>query len=226
MIAYYLSPYKPPKAETVSEIDLNENQTPIKLFDRKDSPRKTMRVLLALWYATHFTFENMYLKFLVTYMQYCPLQLSASKSAEIFSVASAIFTAFCGVSIFLRFRLTKIIYYAYGAMTLGVVLMVFGHYNIILLWISSVVICAGFAPMYAVIYAFADELLSFNDHVSASFMLLLSILTLVTPAIIGLYIEEYSVIFIIIEGFFFAISAILFIAIVFLIKKYQKKLSR
>ena len=222
LIAYYMSPYKP----TTDVTNLNDNQSHVKLFDRKDSPCKTMRLLFALWYASHFVFENMYLKFAVTYMQYSPQQLSASKSAEIFSIATAVFTTFCGINIFLtlRIKMIKIMYCAYGAMTLGVVLLMFNQYSIIILWMSNVVICAGLAPMYAAVYAFTGEYLTFTDHVSASFMLLRAMLTLVTPIIIGIYIEQYSTIFIILETFFMACSLIIFLTIIFLIKKHGKKL--
>ena len=224
IIAYFLSPYKSSKEEK----DLNDNPMPIKLFDRKESPRKTMRVLFALWYASHFVFENMYLKFAVTYMQYSPQKLTAPKSAELFSIASAVFTVSCGINLFLTFRIKmiKIMYCAYGTLTLGVMLMMLDKYSVIFLWMSNVIICLGLGPMYAAVYAYIGEHLTFSNRLSAIFMLLRSILTLVTPIIIGIYIEQYSTIFIIIEEFFFGFSLLMFLIINFIVIKYTKRFTK
>ena len=222
---YYIKPYKAPAEETDPTEEASKE---IKLFDRPETPRRNIRLLCALWYSTYLVFENMFLKFAVTYMQYSPGRLSAPDAAEIYSVATSVFTAFSGINILItmKVRTINILYYSNAILIVGMVMLVFAHYSIILLWMSSVVLCAGFASMYASIYAYTGELMTFTDNLSTLFIVVRSALTLVTPVLIGLYIEQNSSVFIIIEGSFFVTSLLLFLVILYFVNKYNKNINK
>src|SRR5436190_6813388 len=96
---YFIKAYKTDEIENeILTEGLSEEK---KLFDRPDTPWKTMRVLCALWYASYVIFETVFLKFAITYFEYCPLRLNAQKAAEIFSVAMAVYAAFRGLNVFI-----------------------------------------------------------------------------------------------------------------------------
>ena len=108
LIMYFIKPYQTPeKASNLT--DENSNTEAVKLFDRPESPRRTFRVLVCLWYTCYVIFETMFLKYAVTYYIYCPQKLLAQQAASLFTVASAVFTAFRGINVFIGLKL-KIIY--------------------------------------------------------------------------------------------------------------------
>ncbi|CAG2178395.1 unnamed protein product, partial [Oppiella nova] len=106
-IMYFLKPYKEPKVKgednTDTEVetqdthyDNNNNNNDViskKLFNRKETPRKTMRLLFALEFAFYLVFETTFNKFSVTYFQYSPLKLTAEKATELYTVAMSVYTA-------------------------------------------------------------------------------------------------------------------------------------
>ena len=66
--------------------------------------------------------------------------------------------------------------------------------------------------------------MTFTDNLSTLFIVVRSALTLVTPVLIGLYIEQNSTVFIIIECSFFATSLLLFLIILYFVNKYNKNI--
>ena len=128
-IMYFLKPYKEPKVKgednTDTEVetqdthyDNNNNNYDViskKLFNRKETPRKTMRLLFALEFAFYLVFETTFNKFSVTYFQYSPLKLTAEKATEIYTVAMSVYTAGLVLNILYPYRYTIIYIYTYIA---------------------------------------------------------------------------------------------------------------
>ena len=220
---YFIKPYKIPEKDC-KQTDEKSNIEDIKLFDRSETPKKTFRLLCALWYTFYVMFETMFLKYAVTYFQYCPQHLTAQKAAELFSISSAVFTAFRGINVLigLKLKIISIISYHYVILIIGMVLLVFGQNHLPLLWTASIVLCWGFSSMFAGIFAFTGEQLTMTNQLSTTFVLIRALFTLVTPVIIGMYIEDYSLIFIIILIFYLISSLIFFALIMYYIRKYSK----
>ena len=199
-----------------------------KLFDRPETPQKTIRVLFAFWYTFYVIFETVFLKFAVTYFQYCPQKLSAQKSAEIFSICMAVYSAFRGINILIAIKV-KIVYmisYHYIIITVGVILLFIGQNNITVLWTAGIIMSWGFSAMFAGIYTFTGQQLTLTDRLNTMFTMTRGLFTLFTPYILGLYIEENSIVFIYVEIIYLISSLILFALINYLIRKYSKLLNK
>ena len=130
---YFIRPYKPPIEKCESSDQDNSKVEEVKLFDRPDTPRKSIRILCALWYSFYVIFETLFLNFAVTYFQYCPLHLTARKAVELFSICTAVFTGVRGLNVFvaLKVKMLYMIYYHYAILIVGMVLLTFGKHNLI-----------------------------------------------------------------------------------------------
>ena len=221
-VMYFIKPYKTQEIQT-KEISEELKTETTKLFDRPDTPRKTMRILCAFWYTFYVIFETVFLKFAVTYFQYCPQKLTAQTGAQIFWISSAVYTAFRGINVVigLKLKMFYILIYHYIILIIGIILLIIGQYNLHFLWTGSIVLCWGFSAMFAGLFAFVGEYLTLTDSVSTVFVLIRGLFTLFTPTIIGLYIEDFSVIFLIVQLFYLISSLIIFCAIIYLIRKYS-----
>lgn len=223
LVMFFIQRYKEPQIDSTN-LDEDSSYSEKKLFDRPETPTKIIRVLYAFWYTLYVIFETVFFKFAVTYFQYCPQRLTAQKAAEVFSISSAVYTAFRGVNILIGLKVKRfyILSYHYGFLIIGMALQIVGQYNYIVLWTSSIVLCFGFSAMFAGIFAFTGQYLTLTDRLSTFFTLIRGLFTLFTPLVIGYFIEDYSMIFIIINLFYLISSLIIFISIVFLIKRYSR----
>ncbi|XP_054162128.1 uncharacterized protein LOC128960082 [Oppia nitens] len=230
---YVMRPYKEPKEKGSDDDNDNNNinertgmstaTTDIKLFDRKETPRKTIRLLFALFYAMYLIYETVFMKFAVTYFQYSPLKLSAERSAEIYSVAISVYTAGLGLNILYpyKFQIKTIISFHYVFLIGGSVMLIPARNSLSFLWCSTILTCMGFSAMYSGILSIAEQYLDMTNRLSALFLLFRGILTLVTPFIVGNYIEDNSSIFIIMEFIYLGVSLVLFITIDIMIRRFR-----
>ncbi|CAG2107489.1 unnamed protein product [Medioppia subpectinata] len=97
-------------------------------------------------------------------------------------------------------------------------LLIPGRTSVTTLWAASIATCFGFSGMFAGIYAFTEEHLNMTTRLSATFLLFRGVFTLITPFIVGNWIEDYSLVFIYMEFLFLAISIVLFAIINVMIK--------
>ena len=122
-----------------------------------------------------------------------------------------------------RFQLKTILSAHIMLVFTGTVLLIPGRYSMVCLWVASICTCLGFSAIYAGIVAFTELHMAFTNKLSATFRLLKGLFTLVTPFIVGNYIEDYSVIFIIMEFVYLSLFITLFIIINLLIVYYSHK---
>ena len=220
---YFIKPFKTTEEESkqVNE-DLSAGQQ-IKLFDRPETPRKTIRVLFAFWFTLYITFETVFLKFAVTYYQYSPHKLPAQEAAHIFSIATAVYTAFRGLNVFIGLKLSirSMLCYHYIILIIGTFLLIIGQNILSVLWVSSILLCWGFSAMFAGIYTFTGTQLTMTNQLSTLFILLRGVFTLVTPVLIGEYLDEFSEIFIFVEIFYLLSSLVFIFLIIYLIRLYK-----
>ena len=94
---YFWRPYK-----NIDEIKTDEKTPPIvsesqnaakvKLFDRKDTPRRAIRLLFAVWFAVYLAFEMVFMKYCVAYFQYSPLNVPVETGTQILSIGVTVYT--------------------------------------------------------------------------------------------------------------------------------------
>ncbi|CAG2115833.1 unnamed protein product, partial [Medioppia subpectinata] len=230
-IMHFIKPYKEPKVKnednsedtTEDEKDNQNIKINVKLFDRKETPRKTTRLLFALFFTFYIIFETIFLKFSQTYFQYSPLRLTAQKATEIYTVAITVYTVGLVLNIFypIKFKIRTILASHYVIIIIGAILLIPARTSVTTLWAASVTMCLGFSGMFAGIYAFTEQHMNFTTKLNSVFVLFRGVFTLITPFIVGNWIEDYSLVFIYMEFLFLAISIALFLTILVIIRKYS-----
>ena len=225
---FFIKPYKTSEEKTKQ---LKEDLSPeeeIKLFDRPETPRKTIRVLFAIWFTLYIIFETVFLKFAVTWFQYCPLKLPAQEAAQMFAISSIVYTISRGLNVLIGLKLSifSMLTYHYFILIVGTFLLFLGQNILSILWVSSILICWGFSAMFAGIYTFIGQNLTMTDKLNTCIVMTRGVFTFVTPIIIGEYLDDYSVIFIFVEIFYLLSSIIFFVLINYMIRRYPRIVSQ
>ncbi|XP_054161682.1 uncharacterized protein LOC128959703 [Oppia nitens] len=219
LVIYIIKPYKMPENISVSNVSDNNNTvdsnrmemdenhsrqqqhnqqtTDLKLFDDPRSPRILMRVLFTLWFGAYTLLETVFLKFAVTYYQYSPHRLTAPEAGHMYSIATLVFTVCKVVNIVLAMYLSinTVVYIHYTLLVAGIVLLIFGHWYLTVLWMASCVLMAGCAPLFSLSFSFTSQYLTFSNTMSNVFLFCRGLLLLITPYIIGQFINDYPMIF-------------------------------
>ena len=160
---FFIKPYKiadTTENEQKDPQEVQEIQNSCKIFDDtrvENKIRILMRIILAFWFTFYVLSETMFLKFAITYYQYCPHQLTAEEAARLFSYSTISYSVFRFLNVFASMKLTinTIIKIHYVVLVVGMILMIVAHFNYIALWVSGPIIMWGFAPMFAGTYTFA-----------------------------------------------------------------------
>ena len=120
-----------------------------------------------------------------------------------------------------KFNLNYVLAVHYLCVIVGTILLIPARNSMTFLWVSSIMILYGFSAMFAGIVTFIERYLNMTNKLSTLFLMFRSIMNLVTPIIVGRYLEKYTMIFIIFEFSFLFISLVIFCIIIFLIRKYS-----
>ena len=221
---FFIKPFKTTEKESKQVNEDLSSEGEVKLFDRPETPRKIMRVLFAIWYTMYVIFETMFLKFAVTWFQYCPLKLPAQEAAHIFAISTAVYTTFRGLNVFIGLKLSirTMLSYHYVILIVGTILLIVGQNILSVLWVASIILCWGFSAMFAGIYTFTGQQLTMTNQLNTFFLMIRGLFTLFTPVIIGEYLDNYSVVFIFVEIFYLFSSLILFVIINYMIRRYTR----
>ncbi|CAG2167495.1 unnamed protein product, partial [Oppiella nova] len=146
-----------------------DSTSTVKLFDRSGTPKKTIRLLFALFFSLYLVYENVYMKFAVPYFQYSPLRLSADKAAEVYSVSATVYSVGLVLNIFYpyKFQMRTIIAAHYILAIIGTLLLIPGQWSMGCLWAASIVMNLGFSAMYAGIVTMAEQYFDMTSKLSA-----------------------------------------------------------
>ncbi|CAG2103427.1 unnamed protein product [Medioppia subpectinata] len=238
VVLYFVRPYKTPTnmvKEDASSVDnnnkhdnnnvSNESQHMVKLFDRKDTPRRLARLCFALWFSIHLSFEMVFLKFCVAYFQYSPLHVPVETGTQILSTGVTVYTVGLALNIFYvyKFNLNYVLAVHYLCVIVGTILLVPAQHSLPCLWAASIMLLYGFSAMFAGIVTFTERYLNMTNQLSTLFMMIRSVFNLVTPIVVGRYLQNYTQIFIIFEFAYLGISLVMFSVIIFLIKNSRYK---
>ncbi|CAG2112438.1 unnamed protein product, partial [Medioppia subpectinata] len=199
VVLYFVRPYKTPtnviKGDE-SSVDnnnkhdnnnvSNESQHMVKLFDRKDTPRRLARLCFALWFSIHLSFEMVFLKFCVAYFQYSPLHVPVETGTQILSTGVTVYTVGLALNIFYvyKFNLNYVLALHYLCVIVGAILLVPAQHSLPCLWAASIMLLYGFSAMFAGIVTFTERYLNMTNQLSTLFMMIRSVLNLVTPIVL------------------------------------------
>jgi len=202
----------------------NNNCLETKLFDRKSSPRVLSIVLFSVFMAFFCVSENTYLRFGATYYQYIPLKLTASKSAEIVSAMATSYTIGRGISVLIAIKIKPQIMIGYHFVILitSIIILFFGQNSITLIWIGSLTLSFGFSSVFPAIFSFISRYLIITDRIGTILVFSSTSITIFAPLVLGPYIEKFSPIYIITIVTNISISILLFIIILYIIRKTNK----
>ncbi|XP_054162131.1 uncharacterized protein LOC128960085 [Oppia nitens] len=203
LLMYFISPYKQPKEKSDDEeteddrdstADDSSAASVVKIFDRKEAPRKTIRVIFCVFFGLYVIFETVYMKFMVTYLQYSPLKLTAGEAASMYSVSTIVQTVGMTLNIFYqyKFKIRTILNCHFALIIVGTILLIPGQTNIYCQWAACVLMPLGFSAMFGGIMWLAEHYMNITNVLNSMFRLSKGILCLITPLIIGPYIEDYS----------------------------------
>ena len=216
LIMYFIRRYKPndKSPETATETDL-------KLFDRSGKPRALLIVLMALSLATINSLELVYFNFGSTYMQYTEARLSAKTAASIMSVLSAAYTGGQAINFFISmFIKTKyMIGYHFLISIVAIICLYFGQSSETGLWILNTIIGFGFSVLFPGIFAYMSKYIHISNRIGTIIWFTCGVVNFVPPLILGSYIENNPMVFILIEVTYLLICSLTFVLILVLIKR-------
>ena len=182
--------------------------------------RRLNIVLIATFLATYTTLELAHFGYSATYYQFIALRLSASESAEIFSVMASSFTIGRCISAFIAIKMKPkiMISYHFFLITVALVVLYIGQTSDRLIWIGNIILGFGFSAVFPAIFAFAEQNIKINDKISTILIFSSASLALFTPFILGPLLENNSFILLEFEIVFFSASVLMFAVILFVIK--------
>jgi sugar phosphate permease len=216
-LMFIVKRYKAPEKGLKENTEISDT----KLFDRKESRRILIIIVISICLATYNAFETTFFNFSPTYYQNFALKLTASKSAEIASVAATSYTVGRGVSVFIAFKIKPQLMISYHLIIsiIAVIILAFAEYSITVLWVGNILIGFGFSALSPAIFAYIREYISLTDRIGAIFTFSCASLNSISPLILGSFIEENPIIFIICLFVFSSTTILLFIIILYIVKK-------
>ncbi|CAG2114286.1 unnamed protein product [Medioppia subpectinata] len=196
--------------------------------ERRVIPKKTLIVCTAIFFATGFMTENMYMDFGPLFFQFAQLKLSAQRAADIASTMAIALTVgrFLCIFVAVKVRPQYMIFGHVLIIWIGVIVEYFGQDYLWLLWSSAAIICYGYSCIYVTLYAFVNQYFEMTDAVGTIFIMCYNSLYLFLPYFIGDNIEQTPDIFIYLMFACVSISIVDFAFILFKVRNIPKHLIR
>ena len=177
-----------------------------------------------LLFSFHSASDDSYIQFTATYLQYIPLGLSASKSAEIVSYMGLVFTVSQGISIFVAIKVKPqyMLSYHFVILLTGILIMYFGKHSLTMVWVGILVMSFGIGAMFPLIFGFMSQQIEVTDRIGTLLNFASKIPGLFVPSIIGTWIETTPDVLLFVMLFDLIICVILIISILIIVQKYKK----
>lgn len=196
--------------------------------DKKNSVKKHKHLKLALiglvslFLAFHMSSEQNVQQFGSTYFQDIELKLTASESAEVISAMFFANTVGLAMSVVIAYRVRTQWMIGYHLLLIFIALNIlflteFSRHQ---LYVGSLLLSFGFSAIYPSIFGYISQYIDITDRIGTVFTIASGSLNLFVPFLIGLYIEEFTPIFLLSISFNLAISIFVFIFLIQLINKY------
>lgn len=195
-----------------------------KLLDNAKTPKTLILSLIAMFAAFICVSEEIYLQFSATYFQYIPLRMTASESAEIVSVMALIYTVGRGLNFFVAIKIKPQFMIAFHSTIIFVAMAIlyFGQSSITVLWIGSLLMSFGFAPVYPLVFGLSGLYLEVTNKIGTFLMLSTDSLNVFLPFIFGKFIEKSPNVFIWSIIFCVTTSSLIFVCIVYTVFRAKR----
>ncbi len=112
--------------------------------------------------------------------------------------------------------------YHFVILITSIIILFFGQNSITLIWIGSLTLSFGFSPVNPAIFSFISRYLIITDRIGTILVFSSTSITIFAPLVLGPYIEKFSPIYIITIVTNISISILLFIIILYIIRKTNK----
>ena len=168
--------------------------------------------------------ECMYYTFAPTYFQYSPLLLSAPKAAEVITAFTIPYTIFRALSCLIALRvLPKYMLSAHYLVSIvGFLLLVLARNSECFLWLANIVVGVGLSALMQTTIAFVGQHIHMTDKIGTILITFLGSFNIAPPYVLGLFIKDYSIVFILFEVLTMLICMAIFLIILVFIWKYEK----
>ena len=185
---------------------------------------KLVILMCMLLFSFHSASDDCYIQFTATYLQYIPLGLSASMSAEIVSYMGLVFTLSQGISIFVAIKLKPqyMLAYHYTILLTGILIMYFGKNSMTLIWVGILVMSFGIGAIFPLLFSFMSKQIEVTDRIGTVLSFAAKIPGLFVPSIIGTYIEKTPDVLLYVMLFDLIICLLLIVLILIIVRNYKK----
>ncbi len=104
----------------------------------------------------------------------------------------------------------------------SIIILFFGQNSITLIWIGSLTLSFGFSSVFPAMFSFISQYLIITDRIGTILIFSSASITMFAPFVLGPYIEKFSPIYVISIATNISISILLFIIILYIIRKTKK----
>lgn len=234
LFLHFRLPYKDPKRSVSSpkHSDAADNNNLITNPIDSISERRyylSLIILGSLLLCFYTGLELSTLNFLTEFVGVIDLKLSKSKAAFMSSVMSGAYAANRFVSIFVATKIKPktMLYISFGMLTTGnLILLFFANTSEVMLWIAAVIIGAGLSCVVPCIMSFLEERMNVTTGVCSTFLISACISLIVTPLLIGNYIEKYPMTYVYINLLGLTACCIIFSCLFVIDRRYRRKLKQ
>lgn len=219
---HYMEDYSEPNQNNAEKQEPTDSVK--KLFDRQTTHRTLILVVFCLMLGSFNIFECMYYTFATTYFQYSPLQLSGPKAAEVITGFTLPYTVFRGISILIALRvLPKQMLSCHYLLTMvGLVMLVAARSSLTLLWVANAVVGIGCSALMQTLFAFVGQYIQMTDRIGTILIVVLGAFNIAPPYVLGLFIKDYSIVFVLFEFITISVCIVLFVISMIFIWKYER----
>ncbi|CAG2113288.1 unnamed protein product, partial [Medioppia subpectinata] len=202
IIMYITKPYVKVKqyytVETSTDRDARQAAAPTLAVTAR--PRLVTRALVCLSLGTIHSIDSLIPDFAVTYLQYIPARLSASRAASVTSAISGTYTVAHLVELVATYAFTtsQIIHTHFAIACVAFVALAFVGHNETLVWISSVAVGFGVSILFPALLAFYGSVVVVSDRMATAIWLSWGAVYFAPSLVLGHYIESTPYVFVVI----------------------------
>ena len=191
----------------------------------QESPRKTLIVLFAMLFMFYNACEGLMFQFGPSYYRNMGLRLSATKACRMISVMATAYTIGRGLNVLIaiKVRSKHMLQYHFGILIVGFAALFFSERSVHILTMANIILGFGFSAVFPAVLSYFKQYMDITNKLGTILIFSSESMATFTPYILGTFIEMYSIIFIIVEVFYFVLGLIIFLIIVHLINKTKNK---
>lgn len=229
LVIHFKIPYKDPKRTVNSKKESDNNNLMCEEEDADPiAERKyylqmiTLGSLLLCFYTG---LELSTLNFLPEFAHVVGVRMTKSRAAFLASVTSSAYAVNRVISILVATKLKAktMLYISFAALVVGnTILLIFSNYSEVMMWIGCVIIGAGHSCVMPCIMAFLEERMNVTTTVCSIFLFSSCTANIVTPILIGSYIESFPMIYVYINLIALIVCAVIFAALFVIDRRFRR----